>query len=798
MTNVPVAPKRPGCLHYILFVIVGFVMIGASAAIHLIAWFTEQMLLIESIYSPWFAWLGISLGHALLLALITLPLAWLIHAPRFRAAYQTWAACAALVAWFALARVFSAMHLRAALLAFTVLSLIGALVLLRIARRRQQIFSRDFGALPVALMLAPIIGAPMIAWGALGSPVDALLGLLAGFGLGLSASILLNTFLFQPLAADESKPSRVFGALAAVIALVILAAGFGAPGAQLLLLVVVPPLGLIVAALNRTWIAMTALIGLVASAVLIFFDPVELALVLSFATDGEILGWVLRAVGLAFVIATIMGILALIVARWRPSTPSALRSDSAQDATPRRTRAVAWGGVAVIWIAALALYIFVGRPGFYGDRLFVILKDQADLSRAPAIADRNERVRFVYATLTQQANRTQANLRATLDRFGIAYRPYYLVNAVEVNAGPILRAYLIAQPEVDRVIDSPRLRPLPAPLQSGRGRLAAPTQVPWNIQFIGANRVWDELKITGKGIVVGQSDSGTQGDHPALRDGYRGRNSGDDYNWLDPWYATRVPTDIGGHGTHTLGTIVGRGGIGVAPEAEWIACVNLARNLANPPLYLDCMQFMLAPYPQQGDPLRDGDPTRAAHVLNNSWGCPPIEGCDANSLKPAVDALRAAGVFVVVSAGNNGPRCASIIEPLAIYANVFSVGSINRASKLSVFSSRGPVTVDGSNRIKPDILAPGEQIASAFPGNSYRSWQGTSMAGPHVVGVVALMWSANPKLIGDIDRTTKILIDTAKSYAGQVDACGGGAPSNATGYGIVDAYAAVQAALAAR
>ena len=792
MTDVSAIPKRPGCLHYLLFVVVGIAAIAASASIHFITWFTEQTLIADSIYSPWFAWLLVSLGQALLLALFTVPLALLIRAPRFRAVYQTWAMSAALIAWFALARVFSAMQLQAAALAFVVLSLIGAFALHRLARRRQQTFPRDFSALPTALMLAPIIVAPIIAYGALGSLMDTLLNLLAGLGLGLCASILLNTFLFQPLAADdqghlgESKPSCAFGALAAIVALAILTTGFGAPGAQLLLLVVVPPLGLIVAAMNRAWIAMTALIGLVAAAVLTFFDPVELALVLSFGTNGEILGWVMRAVGIACLIGLILGVLALIVARLHPSTLL-------------RMPTVAWCGVVVIWFAALALFFFVGKPGFYGEQLFVILKDQADLSHAPTIADRNERLSFVYTTLTQQANRTQANLRATLDRLGISYRPYYLVNALEVNAGPMLNAYLMAQPEVDRVIDSPHLRPLPAPLQTSRGRLAAPAQTPWNIKFIGADRVWDELKITGKGIVVGQSDSGAQGDHPALRDGYRGRNGGDDYNWLDPWYATRAPTDIGGHGTHTLGTMVGRGGIGVAPDAEWIACVNLARNLGDPPLYLNCMQFMLAPYPQNGDPLRDGDPTRAAHVLNNSWGCPPIEGCDANSLRPAVDALRAAGIFVVVSAGNNGPRCAGIIEPLAIYANVFSVGSINRTGKLSSFSSRGPVTVDGSNRIKPDILAPGEGIISSFPGNSYAIEQGTSMAGPHVVGTVVLMWSANPRLIGDIDRTTKILIETAKPYEGQVDECGSnGVPNDATGYGIVDAYAAVKAALAAR
>ena len=102
--------------------------------------------------------------------------------------------------------------------------------------------------------------------------------------------------------------------------------------------------------------------------------------------------------------------------------------------------------------------------------------------------------------------------------------------------------------------------------------------------------------------------------------------------------------------------MLGKGGIGVAPDAQWIACVNLERNLGNPPLYLNCMQFMLAPFPHNGDPLKDGDPTRAAYVLNNSWGCPTLEGCDAESLRPAVDALRKAGIFVAVSAGNDGPQ----------------------------------------------------------------------------------------------------------------------------------------------
>jgi subtilisin family serine protease len=250
------------------------------------------------------------------------------------------------------------------------------------------------------------------------------------------------------------------------------------------------------------------------------------------------------------------------------------------------------------------------------------------------------------------------------------------------------------------------------------------------------------------------------------------------------------------------------------------------------------MQFMLAPYPQGGDPFHDGDPTRSAHVLNNSWGCPEAEeGCDPASLHPAVRALRAAGIFVVVSAGNDGPACNTVADPLSIYDEVFSVGAVDKNNDLAIFSSTGPVTADGSGRIKPDIVAPGVQVLSAYPNNSYARVDGTSMAGPHVAGVVALMWSANPNLIGDIDRTEQILVETATPFAGSVggldlqeavaqilgderaeqivetsppglvtgspatNTCLGqtdisAVPNNIAGYGVVNAYEAVKQSLA--
>jgi subtilisin family serine protease len=321
--------------------------------------------------------------------------------------------------------------------------------------------------------------------------------------------------------------------------------------------------------------------------------------------------------------------------------------------------------------------------------------------------------------------------------------------------------------------------------------------------------------------------------HRELADGYRG--AGDDatgsdphdYAWFDPWSHTPAPVDFGGHGTHTLATAAGNT-TGVAPDADWIACANLQRNLGNPALYLDCLQFMLAPFPIGGDPFVNGDPSESAHVLNNSWGCPQAhEGCDPTSLQSAVEALAAAGIFVVASAGNDGPACSTIADPPALYAGAFTVGAVDAGNDLAFFRSTGPVTADGSGRTKPDIAAPGVLVWSAYPGGEYAEMSGTSMAGPHVAGVVALMWSANGRLIGDIERTEQILRQTARPFSGELEsgdllggegqpdaapppaaaasasgAClpAGGVderPNNLVGYGVVDAYAAVQQALAA-
>jgi serine protease AprX len=368
---------------------------------------------------------------------------------------------------------------------------------------------------------------------------------------------------------------------------------------------------------------------------------------------------------------------------------------------------------------------------------------------------------------------------------------------------------------VDRIAANPRVRQsLPDDSAPPKGTDSATTGVEWGVARVNADDVW-ALGYRGEGIVVAGQDTGYDWDHPAIKSQYRGWNGGSvdhDYSWHDAIHSgggvcgadSPEPCDDDGHGTHTMGTIVGDDGgsnqIGVAPGARWIGCRNMNQGYGTPTTYMECFEFFLAPYPVGGDP-GDGDPSKAPHVINNSWVCPPIEGCDETSLRMTVESVRAAGIVVVASAGNEGgpdlDDCGSVKFPIAIHDAVFSVGATTSSDSIASFSSRGPVTADGSGRRKPDVSAPGVSIRSCQPGGGYTYKQGTSMAGPHVAGTVALLWSAAPHLIGDVDGTEWIITHTARPRMTS-QGCGGDGPgdvpNNVYGWGIVDALAAVEKA----
>jgi subtilisin family serine protease len=442
--------------------------------------------------------------------------------------------------------------------------------------------------------------------------------------------------------------------------------------------------------------------------------------------------------------------------------------------------------------------------------VLVVMRDQADIrtmdielheSKA-TMAVRHE---AVLNTLMDLAKGTQTSLLADLDSSkGIGgvegFTSHWLVNSVVVRASVAKVRDLAAREDVERVeadlvvelIEPDAIyKPVSAD-KDGRGIGLTP-----GLRAINAPRVWRELGVDGTGVIIGGIDTGVDGNHPALSARWQGNFAPWDECWLDVLGGnTQFPSDGNSHGTHTMGTMTGLAPddtIGVAPGAHWIA-TNVINQGANPGFDSD----VLASLEFMADP--DGDPTTlddVPAVAQNSWGVNEnfsgYYDCDSRWWD-AIDNTEAAGVTLVWSAGNEGPGSQSLRSPADRAAspyNCFSVGatSANAPYNIASYSSRGP---SGSGcgpeefRTKPEVVAPGSGIYSSIPGGGYTYMDGTSMAGPHVAGVVALMKASNPNV--DVITIKETLMATAVDL-------GPAGEENTYGHGMIDAYAAVMAVM---
>jgi subtilisin family serine protease len=441
----------------------------------------------------------------------------------------------------------------------------------------------------------------------------------------------------------------------------------------------------------------------------------------------------------------------------------------------------------------------------------VVLAQQADLSAADQLPTKLDKGRYVYETLYTLAQTTQKPVIELLQARGAEYRAYYLVNLIWVKGNQALALELAARPDIARIDANPTLRlDLPASDPPASAVPLAPEAIEPGLTYVGAPTVWG-MGYMGQGIVVGGQDTGYRWTHATLKNKYRGWNgttADHNYNWHDSIHSgggtcgadSPQPCDDYGHGTHTMGTMVGDDGatnqIGMAPNAKWIGCRNMDVGNGTPTTYLECFEFFLAPYPIGGTPAQ-GNPAFAPDVTNNSWGCPTSEGCNSGNwatMQAAVAAQRAAGIMTVASAGNNGPACSTVNDPPGMFDEAYSVGAFSSGTgAIASFSSRGPVTADGSNRPKPDISAPGVSVRSATNSSdtAYGSNSGTSMAGPHVAGAVALLWSARPELVGQITQTEQILNDSAIHVSVTNTCSSNGWPNNVYGYGRLNILNAI-------
>jgi subtilisin family serine protease len=445
--------------------------------------------------------------------------------------------------------------------------------------------------------------------------------------------------------------------------------------------------------------------------------------------------------------------------------------------------------------------------------IVILLADQADVSAAYSIKDQDARGWFVYNTLASHAASTQTSLKDYLNAQGVAFQSFWAANMIATNANRQLVEALAARPDVARVDSNLPTRWIEPPAVEKFGVTQnnpnSTEAVEWGVQNVNAPSLW-ALGFTGQNIVIGGFDTGIRWSHNVLKPKYRGWNGSvadHNYNWRDAIHSgggdcgpnTMAPCDDSGHGTHTVGTVVGDDGngnqVGVAPGARWIGCRNMNQGNGTPSSYTECFQFAIAPTDLTGS---NPNPSLRPHVLNNSWTCPASEGCVTRiELETIVNNTLAAGIFVVVSAGNAGPSCSTVNDPPSIYSASFSVGATDINNALASFSSRGPSTFYDPNLLKPNISAPGVNVRSATRTSdaAFSSLSGTSMAGPHVAGVVALLWSARPHLVRNIAATKLLLQNSASPQVTLApQTCGGVSssqiPNNSFGYGRVDALAA--------
>ncbi|MCB2210307.1 S8 family serine peptidase [bacterium] len=440
---------------------------------------------------------------------------------------------------------------------------------------------------------------------------------------------------------------------------------------------------------------------------------------------------------------------------------------------------------------------------------------QADLSAAYELGW-VERGQYVVDTLQQLAAESQSEVRNYLEREGIAYEPFWIQNVIAVESSS--RAAfegLFEYTEIYSLNVIPQISLVEPEAAEQAAGASGDRAVEANLTHINADDVWG-MGFTGSDLVVGSIDTGVRYTHEALVGQYRGNLGGGsfdhDYNWLDAVSGQAVAYDDHNHGSHTVGIMVGddKAGnqIGVAPGAEWIACkaLNSAGNGTGTDL-LECGQFMLAPTQVDGS---GANPNLRPQVVNNSWGdC----GQSYNDwYEDTIDAWEAAGIYPVFANGNAGncaysypPGLNTVGNPARGY-NVTGVGSTGRSDgQYANHSNWGPTdSLDTLNpmgyaNIKPQVVAPGVSIRSSLGSgdSSYAYYTGTSMSAPHVSALVALMWQAGSCLTGEYVQTETLLIETAIAIpydTGNGDEGPGNVPNHATGWGEIDALAAVTAA----
>ncbi len=425
-------------------------------------------------------------------------------------------------------------------------------------------------------------------------------------------------------------------------------------------------------------------------------------------------------------------------------------------------------------------------------RVLCLLKDRVDINELDKFlsdikATPQERAYIVITTLQEKALNTQSKLINFLNQKLTAgevksYQTFWITNLIMVEGTRNIILELANNPEIELIDLDAILHLDPYTFEGNSPAKTESAEI--GLKVINADKLW-KLGITGSGRLVMNIDTGVEGSHPALNSRWRGNFVPSNQAWFDPETNTTTPTDCDNHGTHTMGIMCGRSGsdtIGVAPDAQWIAAKTIC---SSPHTSKSISAFQWAMNPD-GNPNTIND---MPDVISNSWYDPNATDECTGIYKTTFDAVEAAGIAIVFSAGNNGPNASTITKPKNINTNevnVFCVGNINGNTAgypIANSSSRGPSTCGGTGSllIKPEVVAPGTSVRSSVRGGGYATMSGTSMASPHVAGAIALLKQVFPNLTGT--QIKYALYNTAVDL-------GQDGEDNTYGKGLIDVYAA--------
>ena len=373
------------------------------------------------------------------------------------------------------------------------------------------------------------------------------------------------------------------------------------------------------------------------------------------------------------------------------------------------------------------------------------------------------------------------------------YQQFFIINCINVVCKKEVLVKISKMSDVEKISINKKVKipKLPNNVPEDRNALFSMEKkhIPWNLKMISADKAQKEVENSNNDVVVAIIDSGVDGSHPAIKNNYRGNDKNlKRYSWYnvvtEKTGDKEEPYDDRGHGTHVCGTILGQREnslLGVCPSAKWMAVKVFDSNgeTDNAKL-LKAGEWIMAPKDENGTEHTE----MAPKVVNNSWGGNSTDGF----YRDIVKRWREAGIFPVFSAGNvtqfNGGGEDSIGTP-ASYPEAYAVGAIRQDEIVAKFSLRGKSNY--TENFKPDIVAPGVNILSSIPGGKYTIYTGTSMASPHVTGVVCLMLKANPNL--SVDQIEKILNETATPLKDNDYTT---TPNHGYGHGKVDALNAVK------